>query len=103
MKMATIDGSNVHHMKVTTAGQVSLPAEVRRRWDTTKVKITDEGDRLVIEPEPENPFFELIGIAGGGGRTYDEMKAEDREVEDEREDRRYPGLRDIPGSAWRES
>ena len=49
MSMATIDGSKVHHMKVTASGQVSVPAEVRRRWDTTRVRIVDEGHRLVIE------------------------------------------------------
>lgn len=91
MAMAAIDDPKIHHMKVTTAGQVSVPAEVRRRWATTRVRITDEGDRLIIEPEPENPFFDLIGIlAGKVTMTWEEMKAEEREAELERERRKYP-------------
>ncbi len=93
MNMATIDGSKIHHMKVTASGQVSVPAEVRRRWDTTRVKITDEGDRLVIEPEPENPFADLIGILPGLP-SWEEMKADEREAEEQRERRRYPWMFD---------
>lgn len=92
MSMAAIDDAKIHHMKVTTAGQVSIPAEVRRRWGTTRVKITDEGGRLVVEPEPENPFEGLIGILAGPGPTYDEMDAEEREMERERELRKYGHL-----------
>lgn len=79
-------------MKVTTAGQVSVPAEVRRRWATSRVKITDEGDRLIIEPEPENPFADLVGILADvvDRATYDELKTAEREAERERDRRRYP-------------
>lgn len=92
MSMTTIDDDKTHHMKVTASGQVSVPAEVRRRWGTTRVKITDEGDRLIVEPEPENPFRDLIGILAGPGPTSDEMKAEERAAEEERERRRYPSM-----------
>ncbi len=92
MSMVAIEESKTHHMKVTTAGQVSVPAEVRRRWATSRVKITDEGDRLIIEPEPENPFRDLIGILAGPGPTSDEMKAEERAMEEERERRKYPWM-----------
>jgi virulence-associated protein VagC len=47
---------------ITKAGQVSLPAEVRHRWETTAVLIEDEGDRLVIRPVPEDPLEALKGI-----------------------------------------
>jgi bifunctional DNA-binding transcriptional regulator/antitoxin component of YhaV-PrlF toxin-antitoxin module len=78
-------------MKVTASGQVSVPAEVRRRWDTTRVKITDEGDRLVIEPEPENPFEGLLGsLRGELSATWDEMEAEERASERERHRRKWP-------------
>lgn len=91
MLMATIDGPKVHHMKVTASGQVSVPAEVRRRWGTTRVRITDEGDRLIIEPASENPFADLIGIlAGEVTMTYDEMEAEERAAERERNRRKWP-------------
>lgn len=77
-------------MKVTAAGQVSLPAAVRRRWDTSRVKVTDDGNRLIIEPAPDNPFADLIGVLAGPGPSYDEMEAEEREAELEREHRKWP-------------
>ena len=77
-------------MKVTSAGQVSIPAEVRRRWATTRVRITDLGDRLVIEPEPVNPFDQLLGIFAGPGPTADEMREQSRREEQEIEDRKWP-------------
>jgi AbrB family looped-hinge helix DNA binding protein len=89
MSVVNIQAKGVHHMKVTTAGQISLPAEVRRRWGVGRVRITDEGDRLIIEPASENPFEDLIGILAGPGPTYDELKAEDREVELERESQNF--------------
>lgn len=76
-------------MKITTSGQVSIPAAVRRAWGTTRVKMTLEGDRLVVEPEPENPFDRFYGIFAGPGPTYDELRAEDRELEREREERKW--------------
>jgi AbrB family looped-hinge helix DNA binding protein len=79
-------------MKVTAAGQVSLPAEVRRRWSAGRVKVTDEGDRLIIEPASDHPFDDLIGILTHDGPTWDEMDAEERELEQERELRKYGSI-----------
>lgn len=76
-------------MKVTSAGQVSVPAEVRRRWSTSRVKVTDQGDRLIIEPEPENPFALLSGIFSGSGPSVDEMLAEARAEEQAAEERKF--------------
>jgi len=93
MIMAAIDESKTHHMKVTASGQVSVPAEVRRRWGTSRVRITDEGGRLIIEPEPENPFIGLIGIlADEAGPTVDEMIVQERIEDEEHERRKYPWM-----------
>lgn len=89
MAMAELQDARVHHMRVTSAGQISLPAEVRRRWGASRVKITDEGGRLVIEPASDNPFEDLIGILAHDGPTWDEMEAEEREAERERELRKW--------------
>jgi len=47
---------------ITSAGQVSLPAEVRHRWDASAVLIEDEGDRLVVRPVPADPIGGIRGI-----------------------------------------
>ena len=64
--------------KITAGGQVSLPAEVRHRWDTTAVVLEDLGDRVVVRPLPADP----IGAARGalkGRLTSDSLRAAARE------------------------
>jgi len=46
-------------MKVSTNGQVSIPAEARARWNTDQV--VDLGDRVVLRPLPADPVGELRG------------------------------------------
>lgn len=48
--------------RITGAGQVSIPAEVRHRWGTSTVAIEDEGDRIVLRPVPDDPISALRGI-----------------------------------------
>jgi len=76
-------------MKLTSSGQVSVPADVRRRWTTTRLKVTDLGDRIVIEPEPDNPFSKYRGILARPGPTSDEMRDADRVAEAEAEKRKW--------------
>ena len=47
--------------RITGAGQVSIPAEVRHRWGTSTVAIEDEGDRIVLRPVPDDPITALRG------------------------------------------
>lgn len=55
--------------KITSAGQVSIPAEVRERWAASNVLIVDEGDRIVMQPLPDNPLQAIRGILKGKGRS----------------------------------
>ena len=55
--------------KVTSAGQVSIPAEVRERWAASNVLIVDEGEQLVLRPAPDNPIEALRGILAGRVRS----------------------------------
>jgi hypothetical protein len=59
-------GHKMWRHAITSAGQVSLPAEVRHRWDTSAVLIEDEGDRLVVRPVPADPIEGLRGILKSG-------------------------------------
>jgi len=47
--------------RITRAGQVSIPAEVRHRWGTSTIAIEDEGDRIVLRPVPDDPIGALRG------------------------------------------
>ena len=76
-------------MKVSVNGQVSIPAEVRARWNTDRVAIADMGDYIVVGPMSENPLEELVGKYPGQGPSTDEMRRMDRE-----EDARYEAVRE---------
>ncbi|MBA3376502.1 MAG: hypothetical protein H0U00_11955 [Actinobacteria bacterium] len=52
-------------LKITTGGQISLPATVRRRWRTHRVRVDDLGDRLVITPVPDDPIAAARGALEG--------------------------------------
>ncbi len=48
-------------MKVSSNGTVSIPAEVRARWNADKVVVVDLGDRVVLRPLPAEPVKDLRG------------------------------------------
>ena len=54
--------------RITAAGQLSLPADVRRRWATSTVVLEDEGDHLVVRPVPDDPIAAARGAFAGRGR-----------------------------------
>ncbi len=51
--------------KITRGGQISLPADVRHRWRTKRVRVEDLGDRLVITPIPDDPITAARGALEG--------------------------------------
>lgn len=70
--------------RITSAGQVSIPAEVRARWGASTVSIEDEGDRLVLRPAPDDPIEGLKGVLKGKGREVPSDEAMRRLDESER-------------------
>lgn len=68
-------------VKVTSSGQLSLPAAVRRRWGTARVAIADEGDRVVVRPLPDDPIKAACGSLGGRGGRTETIRAEERRAE----------------------
>jgi bifunctional DNA-binding transcriptional regulator/antitoxin component of YhaV-PrlF toxin-antitoxin module len=51
--------------KITMGGQISLPAAVRRRWETNVVSIEDRGDSVVVRPLPDDPVAAARGAFAG--------------------------------------
>jgi AbrB family looped-hinge helix DNA binding protein len=55
--------------RISKGGQISIPAAIRRRWGTSTVALDDQGDRLVIEPAPDDPIAAAEGsLASEFGR-----------------------------------
>lgn len=54
-------------MKISKGGQISIPAPIRHRWGTSTVAFEDLGDRIVLQPAPDDP------IAAAEGALADEF------------------------------
>jgi len=74
-------------MKVSSNGQVSIPAEARARWMAEQVVVVDLGDRVVLRPLPADPIGSLRGKYRGRGPSTTAARAEAR-AEDDRHARR---------------
>ena len=76
--------------KVTKNGQVSLPADLRRRWGVESVLFVDRGTHALVVPYPDDPIRSLRGKFAGppGSPTTDELRAEFRREEAAAEERR---------------
>jgi bifunctional DNA-binding transcriptional regulator/antitoxin component of YhaV-PrlF toxin-antitoxin module len=77
-------------MKVSRGGQISIPAAIRHRWGTSVVAMDDQGDRIVIEPAPDDPIASAEGALAAEFRSVDltelrrVARADDRVAEDRR-------------------
>jgi bifunctional DNA-binding transcriptional regulator/antitoxin component of YhaV-PrlF toxin-antitoxin module len=54
-------------MRISKGGQISIPAPIRHRWGTSTVALEDLGDRIVLQPAPDDP------IAAAEGALADEF------------------------------
>ena len=74
---------------ISKGGQISVPADIRRRWRTTRVLVEDRGDSLLVRPIPDDPVGAAMGSLAGPGPTSDEARAMLRDEEAADEDRRW--------------
>ena len=76
---------------ITKAGQMSLPATIRRWWNTRAVVIDDHGDHIVIRPVPSDPIAAIRGRFAGRGSS-EEARRVARTEENRLEERRATRL-----------
>ena len=76
------------HAKITRNGQISLPAEIRRRWGAASVVVVDRGDYAIVRPVPEDVLGTLRGAYAGAGPATAEARRAEREAEAAAEERR---------------
>lgn len=74
-------------MKVSSNGQVSIPAEARACWNADQVVVVDLGDRVVLRPLPSEPIEELRGKYGRRGPSSDRIRRQAR-IDDTARERR---------------
>jgi hypothetical protein len=61
-------------MRVSSNGQVSIPAETRARWSVDRVVVVDLGDRVVMRPLPSDPLEDIQGKYRSVGPSADESR-----------------------------
>jgi len=78
-------------MKISRGGQVSIPAPIRKRWETKTITLDDQGDQIVLRPAPDDPIEAAAGAFAGEGRGIglDTIRREEREAELEAEERKF--------------
>ena len=77
-------------MKVSSNGQVSIPAEVRARWKAAEVRVVDMGDYLVVGPHRDRmqAISEMQAKFAGRIPPSEELRRMAREEEAEIEERK---------------
>ena len=75
-------------LKITRAGQLSLPARIRRRWGTQRVTIEDHGDRVVLRPMPDDPIEAAASALRGRITSSEDLRVQAREDERHAAERR---------------
>jgi bifunctional DNA-binding transcriptional regulator/antitoxin component of YhaV-PrlF toxin-antitoxin module len=60
---------------ISRGGQISIPAEVRHRWQTSRLSLEDRGTELILRPIPSDPIGAAIGSLAGPGPSTDEARA----------------------------
>jgi len=77
-------------IRVSKGGQISLPAEIRRRWATDALVVEDLGDRVVLRPIPSDPVGAVVGAFASQKRTAGHARKRIRDEEQAAERRKYP-------------
>ena len=70
--------------KVTSSGQVSLPAMIRNRWAVNSVLVIDRGDYAIVRPVPQDIPGALRGAFAGPGPTTKQARKRERAAESKR-------------------
>lgn len=52
-------------VRISSGGQISVPADVRRRWGVTRLVVQDHGDHLTLVPLVDDPVAAAEGVLAG--------------------------------------
>ena len=77
-------------MRVSRGGQISIPARIRHHWGTSTIVLDDQGDRVLIEPAPDEPIAAAEGALASeyGGSNVEELRRSARTAEQDAQGRR---------------
>lgn len=78
--------------RISKGGQISVPAEIRRRWGVARLLLDDHGDHIVLSPLPDDPIAAAEGALPLRGEDLDALRSRSRAVEARAEARRRDAL-----------
>src|ERR1700747_223795 len=52
-------------VRISKSGQISIPPRIRQRWGTSTVTLEDQGERIVLEPAPDDLIAAAEGALAG--------------------------------------
>jgi len=70
-------------MKITSGGQISIPAAIRHRWGTATLILDDQGDRIMLKPAPDDPIAAAEGALAPDVGRIDTAKLRARARKDD--------------------
>lgn len=74
--------------KVTSNGQISLPATVRHRWAAARVLVIDRGSYAIVRPIPDDIVDALHGKYADDGPPTEAARSAERVIESAHERRK---------------
>lgn len=76
-------------IRISKGGQISLPAQIRRRWATDALVVEDLGDRVVLRPIPRDPVAAAVGAFPIAEGSATQARRQTRGEEQTAEDRKF--------------
>lgn len=68
-------------LNLSDRGQISLPAEIRHRWQIRRVLLTDDGESVTLRPIPDDPVAAVTGKYAHLPLDSDRTRDDDRRAE----------------------
>lgn len=65
-------------VNISDRGQISIPSDIRHKWQVRRLLLIDEGDRIVLRPVPDDPIAAVTGKYSWVEATSDGMRSDDR-------------------------
>ena len=71
-------------LNVSDRGQISLPADIRHRWQIRRVMLIDDGDSVTLRPVPDDPIAAVTGKYAHLPLDSDSARDDDRQADGRR-------------------
>jgi len=81
LHLRNMHGMGATEAKITSSGQLSLPASLRKRWRVESVLVIDRGDYAIVRPIPHDIPGTLKGSFAAPGPSSDEARDIERQAE----------------------